>query len=358
MSDEMKFQSLDDEDFGPIALVGKGKSIPATFQAPQYSYKIQGPQRKLYNALEVYDSEERMNWIVEGILHDSALLYFAGESASGKTILGLQFCIDLLNRRNTLRWKFNEEAREQRILFLSLEMNKVEVTKRLRDMYPNLTEDERKRLLECLDIYCDGAAWQLWNTLHVAELHHIIKEGGYTGVLIDSASVSFSPQPNDSESVNKSVQNLFGMRAELNVWNAVIVHTRKPDRGNKSKPGDGSMHDIMGHSGFAQSATTILLLEPHDQESGKKPRKVEIKNAKNRFGLEGGDVVFPALIPSKESTSNGIPLQFMTNVPHILPPLPKQRPERGVGKAIGGFTMGSMLAGMDVKKILMEDDDL
>lgn len=359
MSEDMKFQSLDDEDFGPL-IVGKGRSIPASLQAPQYSYAIKGPARKIENVLDIYDSEDKIDWVINNILHDTGLVYLAGESASGKTILAIQLTMDIINGRDTLRWKFNPEAREQKVLILSLEMNRLEFNKRLRDMYPNLSEEERKVMLDRLFVYCDAPAWELWNTLHVAELHHIVKEGGYTGVLIDSASVSFAPQPNDSESVNKSIKNLYGMRAELNVWNMVIVHTRKPDRGSKAKPGDGTMHDIMGHSGFAQSASTILLLEAHEQESSSKARKVEIKNAKNRFGLVGGDVVFPALIPSKESTSNGIPLQFMTNVPHILPPMPKQRPTRdqGVGKAIGGFSMGSMLKNMDVRKILLEDDDL
>lgn len=350
MDEEIDFADFDEE---PFVAKGKAKDVPELLQAPKYTFTASAPKRRLLGFRTLRTSDQRMKFVIDDLLPDTGLLYFAGESASGKTILAIQTMIDILMRRNTLKWKFNQEVRPQRILFLSLEMNQFEVTDRLSAMYPSMSEEDDKFLEEHFITYSDFEPFEMWNTLHVAELNKIVKDGEFTGILIDSASVSFGNDMKDSEQINKSIKNLYGLRAEREIWNSVIVHTRKPDGKSNRKPGEGTMHDIMGHSGFAQSASTILLLEPYPIEEKNKgqARKVEITNAKNRFGLAGGDHRFPAMIPSKKSViEDGIPLHFMTNVPHVLPPLPKQRP----GKKPSSFGLG----GFDLATLNLGDDDL
>lgn len=348
----MNFVDFDEE---PFVVKGKGSELPKSIQAPKYTYTASRTKRRLFGFSDLLDSKERMKFVINDILPDTGLLYFGGESASGKTILAIQMMINILKREDTLRWKLNEEIRPQKILFLSLEMNRFEITERLNAMYPGMSDDDKKFLQEHFQVYCDFEPFEMWNTLHVAELNEIVKEGGFTGLLIDSASVSFANDMKEAEKINKSISNLYGMRAEREIWQAVIVHTRKPDGKSGKKPGEGTMHDIMGHSGFAQSASTILLLEPHPIDEARQgaSRKIEITNAKNRFGLLGGDQRFPAIIPSKKSVvEDGIPLGFMTNVPHVLPPIPKPRP--GEKKA----TIGFGLTGLNLSGIDLGDDDL
>lgn len=349
--EEMDFD--DDFDAEPFVTKAKGSEIPKALQAPKYTYTATSPKRRLQGFSTLRNSSERMKFVIEDILPDTGLLYWAGESASGKTILAIQSAIDMVMRRNTLRWKFNEEIRQQKILFLSLEMNSFEVTERINAMYPKMSKDDDDFLEEHFQVYSDFEPFNMWNTLHVAELNHIVKEGRFTGILIDSASVSFADQPNNAEQINTSIKNLYGMRAERGIWNSVIVHTRKPDGKANKKPGEGTMHDIMGHSGFAQSASTIMLLEPHPFDDTKPgaARKIEITNAKNRYGLSGSDIRFPAIIPSKKSVvEDGIPLHFMANVPHVLPPLPKPRP--GEKKPNGIFS------GLNLGNFKLEEDEL
>jgi hypothetical protein len=239
-------------------------------------------------------------------------------------------------------------------------MNKIEFIERIRTMYPDLSDNDLKLLGELLEVYTDFEPFELWNTFHVTELHHMMKQGGFTGCLIDSASVSFAEQPNDAAQINGSTKNLYRMRAELGVWNVVVAHTKKPQGDDrKKKPSEVSKHDLMGHSGFAQAASSILVLKGDPEKTEKAAgasQTVQITNVKDRFGLEG-DHSFPAQLPSKKRVvEEKAPLLF-TRHTHVLPPLPKPRPGQAVGEAIGTFSMTSGLAGIDLGAIL-EDDDI
>jgi hypothetical protein len=66
----MQFQSLDDEDDGDFDFMVKGPSIPKSLKAPEYTMAFKGPKREIHSMLDIYESEEKIEWIIEGVLHD------------------------------------------------------------------------------------------------------------------------------------------------------------------------------------------------------------------------------------------------------------------------------------------------
>jgi hypothetical protein len=100
----------------------------------------------------------------------------------------------------------------------------------------------------------------------------------------------------------------------------VVAHTRKPSMDMINNPENASIHELFGHSGVAQSASSIIImLEDEDQrkktiksgDAEKVEKLVHIVNAKARFGANSG--AFKTFLTSKEAVDKGEPLMFRRN---------------------------------------------
>lgn len=318
--------------------------------------------RKVSSIIEVMEDDEKLSFIIEDLLPDTGLMYIGGISGTGKTILAIQIVANIVQGRPTMAWKLGEKAVDIRALMLSLEMPKKELQLRLNHMIPDMTDDEKKIFDEFFLTYTDSEPFELWNPVHVVDLIKLIGHYKINLLLIDSASVSFGESLKDDKQVNAAIRNLYMIRSRMNVAMIIVSHTRKPPAGIVSNPEDVTINELFGHSGVAQSASSIIIVVEDEKarkaaispkaDSTKIEKVVHIINAKARFGSNAG--VYSANLTSKIDVDNGKPLQFFRNaIP--LPPMTAEQKQRA--KSIQPPTMKDTLAGIDFTHLIGDDDE-
>lgn len=277
--------------------------------------------RKTMSFVDVFDDDEKMKFIIQDILPDTGMMYLGGLSGTGKTILATQISVGITLGQPTMTWQLGDAWHDQmNVGMLSLEMGKKQLQRRLHDMYPNLSSDERKALDDRFTIYCEPEPFKLWDPIHAAELARLIKQHKISVLMIDSASVSFASSLKDDAQVNESTNNLYTIRNRLNVAMIVVAHTRKPPAGIASNPEDITLNELFGHSGVAQTGDSIIIMVEDEKarratikngDQNKTEKLVHIINAKSRFGANSG--AFKAYLTSKQAVENGEPLMFKRN---------------------------------------------
>lgn len=312
--------------------------------------------RRLSNALDVMENETKLAYLVDGILPDSGMMYIGGASGSGKTILAIQFAVDIIFGRPCMTWSLGEaiEGDEKAIIF-SLEMNELELGERLRHMYPNLNDDEKKKLKERIITYAEPEIFKLWEPAHQLEFMRTVKASGAKIQIIDSASVSFAEELTNQAQVNKSIDFLRMVRAKFNWAMVIVAHTRKPDRNIASNPAEVTLNELFGHSGVAQSASSIIIMM-EDEKQRKEiitkgidgrtvEKRVHVVNCKARFGANGG--AFVSLLTSKNDVDRGKPLMFRRHA-HAIEMTDEQRKKARSAKAPSlKETIGDAFSGID-----------
>lgn len=276
--------------------------------------------RKTSNFMEVYNSKNVIEYVIDGLLPTKGLMYIGARSGTGKTILAIQIVVDLILGRNTMSFKRGKDLKPQRILILSLEMGEEEFQARLHKMYPELTEEEQKLLAEGIEIYYEPEPFKLWTNDDAADLIGLISRLQVTGLIIDSASVSFGKSLKDDEQVNATINQLYSIRNKLKNWMIVVSHTRKLPPGIVGNMEDVTVDELFGHSGVAQSASSVLLMHHDKRDSEGKDGKnkiVYLMNPKARFAPE-----FP---PFKMYLPTASPLLFRRKDPIPLEPLSPEK---------------------------------
>jgi hypothetical protein len=314
----MAFVGSDDEE--PTPFIPKQVSPEEDLQN-RVKLTNEAGLRKITSVIDVMEDDEKLSFVIEDLLPDTGLMYIAGLSGTGKTILAIQVVGSIVLGQQPLTWRLGGAWNEDfRALILSLEMPKKELQLRLNHMYPNQSEEDRKHFLDRFLSYSEYEPFELWNPVHVLDLVKIIKARGVNLLLIDSASVSFATSLKNDEQVNESIKNLYMLRSRFNLAMIVVAHTRKPSMEMVNNPENATINELFGHSGVAQSASSIvIMLEDEEQrkmviKSGKQnetEKLVHIVNAKSRFGANSG--AFKAHLTSKDKVDKGEPLMFRRN---------------------------------------------
>lgn len=315
-----------DDDEPSFVFIPKQNNPEEDFKA-QVKATTEAGLRRMRSALDVMEDEERLKFVIQDLLPDSGLMYVGGASGTGKTILAIQLAINIALGRPTMTWRLGDAWHENfKILILSLEMNSKELQLRLNHMYPTLSDEEKKAFDSRVLTYSEPEGFQLWNPVHIVDLIRMVKAERPDLILIDSASVSFGDELTNQKQVNETLKNLYMVRARMNLSMIVVAHTRKPSIEMINNPENASLHELFGHSGVAQSASSIILmLEDEEQRKmvAKKAKNgdqdialetekiVHIVNAKARFGANSG--AFKAYLTSKQNVEKGEPLMFKRN---------------------------------------------
>ncbi len=309
------------------------------------------PNRRVYNVMEILESDCKIQFAIQGLLPTNGLMYLGARSGTGKTIAGIQMAVDLVLGRDTMTLKRGENLPQQRLIYFSLEMGKEEFKERFEAMYPKRTEEENKLLRENLLVYCDPEPFRLWTDDHAADMARMMIRGKITGQVIDTASVSFGPTLLDQEAVNKTIQNMYTLRNRLDFYQIIPCHTRKLPAGIVANLEDVTVDEIFGHSGVAQSASSVILMH-HDRkkDSSKKLEEGEklvwFMNPKARFAPEFSP--FKAVLRVN-------PLQFRRDAIELPTLTPERRKEL---KESSGQNLPNSLKGIDFGSIILEDDDI
>lgn len=324
----------------------------------QVKVTVEAGLRNVASVVDVMDDDEKLQFVIDDLLPDTGMMFIAGASGTGKTILAIQVAGDVVNGQSTMSWRLGPAWNESFVvLFLSLEMNKKELQLRLQHMYPNLTDETRKNFMDRFLCYSDFEPFELWNPVHVLDLIKLIKEYKVNMLLIDSASVSFAASLKNDEQVNQSIKNLYMLRARFNLAMVVVAHTRKPTIEMINNPANANINELFGHSGVGQSASSVIMMmedEPQRQQTIKSgdgsavEKLVHIVNAKARFGANSG--AFKAYLSSKDNVDKGEPLMFKRNaIPIEMTEEQRRKVSRKKGpdlkSTLGEIDFGSLLDG-------------
>lgn len=362
MDEEFAFAAVgpDDDDSGSMPFIPKQVS-PEQDLKNKVKLTNEAGLRNVMSAIDVMENDEKLAFVIEDVLPDTGLMFVAGASGTGKTILAIQIAGDIVNGRSTMSWRLGPAWNEDfKVLFLSLEMNMKELQLRLQHMYPKMSDDQRKTFMDRFMVYCDFEPFELWNPVHILDLVRLIKAHGINMVLIDSASVSFGTSLKNDEQVNESIKNLYMLRARFNLSMIVVAHTRKPSIEMINNPESASLHELFGHSGVAQSASSIIMmLEDEEQrkktikssEPEKFEKRVHVVNAKARFGVNSG--AFVSNLTSKENVDKGEPLMFRRNA---IPIAMTETQRRETNKKLKSSRMESIFEGVDLGSLLDGDE--
>lgn len=350
----------DDDDDGPsIAFIPK-QSNPEQDLKDKLKASSEAGLRKVLSAIDVLDDDEKLSWVLQDTLPDTGLMYIAGASGTGKTILAIQLIVNIILGRPTMTWQLGEAWHSDfKCLMLSLEMNKKELQLRLQHMCPNLNDEDRKELHKRFLTYTEPEPFEFWNSVHIVDLIRLIKEHNINLLLVDTASVSFAEELTNQKQVNDTIKNLYMLRSRLNMAMVVVAHTKKPQMETVNNPETASLHQLFGHSAIANSASSIILmLEDEDSRKGtvksEKPEEVEklvhIVNAKARFGANSG--AFKAHLTSKKAVDNGEPLMFRRNAI----PIPMTDEQRRKANKAPEMNLKSIMADTDFGSFLDGDE--
>jgi hypothetical protein len=336
------------------------KQVSPEDQEKQIVDSIAGA-RRLSNMFDVMENEVKLSYLVDVLLPDSGLMYIAGISGSGKTILAMQLLVSILFNEPCMTWRMGDAISEDiKVLMFSLEMNDLELAERGRHMFSCLSDDQKKSFKERFITYSEPEPFKLWEPAHQLEFIRTVKASGASVQLIDSASVSFGEELTNQAQVNKTLDFLRMIRAKYNWAQIIVAHTRKPDRTIASAPEEATLNELFGHSGVAQSASSIIVMmedEPQRKDVIKRgldqkeiEKKVHIINAKVRFGANGG--AFVAHLTSKNDVDAGQPLMFKRNaIPIAMTDSQKQKArskkDNSINEALATIDLGSLLGDDD-----------
>lgn len=344
--DQMDF-NLDEEDDDEVdEVVAK---VSPTIAEGESALSLSLPNRRLYNVEEILETDEKIEYAIQGLLPTNGLMYVGARSGTGKSLLAIQMAVDLVLGRDTMTLKRGENLPQQRLIYFSLEMGKLEFKERFEDMYPNRTEEEKKLLRENLLVYCDPEPFRLWQDDHAADMVRLASRAKITGQVIDTASVSFGSTLTNQEEVNKTIENMYVLRNRIGFYQIIPCHTRKLQAGVVANLEDITVDEVFGHSGVAQSASSVLLMHTDKKKDSTKNLKegekiVWLMNPKARFA--------PEFAPFKMVLRTD-PLQFRRDAIELPPMTPKQRQ---AAKSSNTSTMADAMKVIDFGNLVEEDD--
>lgn len=355
----------DDDDGIPLsAFIPKQVSPEENFKN-KVKLTTEAGIRRVSNIIDIMESETKLRFLIEGLLPETGLMYIGGLSGTGKTILACQVVASIVRGQPCMTWQLGEAGHDVTAMMLSLEMNEVELQGRAESMFANFPEEDKKLLKDRFLTYTEPEPLELWNPVHILDLFKMVRHHGVNLLLIDSASVSFASSLKDDAQVNESIKNLFMMRSRLNLTMIVVAHTRKPPAGIVSNPEDVTLNELFGHSGVAQSASSIVIMVEDDKArkatikngTAKKDEKlVHIVNAKSRFGANSG--AFKAHLTSEEGVEKGEPLMFRRNaIPIAMTDEAKAKAKATKVPDLAQVMKDAFADGLDFGSTLLGEDD-
>lgn len=250
----------------------KSEETKEPLEEGEFKYRIQGFMTHFKNT-------DRVEWIIPGLLHNSASLFFVGKASSLKTALATELGINLALQRSILSWQ-NQAERPLKLMMWSLEMSGPEVVERQEVIVKRHTEEELKQLEQNFLIYSDPEPMRLFIPDEAARFKEAVLDNKPDGIILDSASMAFSPNMSDEEQVKKSTRFLQGLRHQHNFFSITIHHPRKDLNGVKTQR--MSLSDLFGSQAMENSATTVIGIQKHEKKPDE-PQKLDLLHLKTRF---------------------------------------------------------------------------
>jgi hypothetical protein len=225
----------------------------------------------------------RIEWIIPGVLGNKGLMYLVGPTGIGKTTLAFNLGISIaLSKKAWLGYEIEQRERAERIYVASHEMNSAELTEFLQPMSNNMTVDELEHLEEHFKTRATGQAVALDDERNQKAYETRLREGGFTGFILDTLGASTKTSLQDETGARKIADWIDRLRQQLGIWCIVIAHPRKVPAGVKNYR--FSIDDAYGSRVFGDRANTVFIMQ-------RSKGGVEFDSVKTRF-LGGTSTLF------------------------------------------------------------------
>jgi hypothetical protein len=234
-------------------LVGLVSSI-RTKKAAQYEVS---ESSGIYRLKDFLKTKIKLKWIIPGLLPVAGSGLIFGPSAVGKSTFTLRMLIAIATgAERFLDW---EIEREQKVLFISLEMPHDELDLFIQDM--NLSEAELEKLQENFFIWPIGHAYPFDTKDQQIELLKYVDQFGIELVTIDSLGVSTYGSISNQDDMKRLFSFLNeDLRKARGCGYFLIHHPRKPGVSDVRKPQD--FYDAYGDTYIINNAQTVINLNP------------------------------------------------------------------------------------------------
>lgn len=226
------------------------------------------------------EQSEPFEWVVEGLLLKQGLLYIMGDTGVGKSTLALNMVARLALKSETVVGFDVTATKDQKILYITQEMNGTQVGQFQTIMEKTLHPD----VLDTLEdsVHFLHSPEKKIDTEEGRDFYEdIFSVGDYTGVVLDTVGASIASSLSKEEAVRPVVDWIDRIRAKYNIWVTVLAHPRKPQQG--ARKGDRIAEDLYGSRLLGDRADTSIFL------SNGKNGTLVLSGLKTRF--TGGNTV-------------------------------------------------------------------
>lgn len=211
------------------------------------------PRLKVYSYAEFMNTDVKLEWVVEGLIHRKGLAMLSGPPDVGKSQLSIRFAEKLALGKSFLNWQI---TKPMRTLMVSMEMPHEE----LHYLMNNMQFKQDELLNENMYVLPLGYSIRLGNKAAQAELAAVVEEFRPDGIIFDSFGVGIGDDLNSEkvildalDFVHKTLRGGYGCF----VW--FIHHNRKPQPGNKAPK---KLEDLFGSQYIGAALTTAMGLWP------------------------------------------------------------------------------------------------
>jgi archaellum biogenesis ATPase FlaH len=260
--------------YGTIAKARGNKLLQAELQ--------QEPTTEIYRYSDFMKSSIKLKWAIEGLLPVAGSMIIAGKPGVGKSTFALRLGMALaLGDEYFLNWKI---VTQQRVLFVSLEMQYAELKQFLLEM--NTSEETGAILQEYFHIWPIGYAYPFDVPDQQPELLKFIDRHKIDLVIIDSLGLSMYGSTKNDDDV-KRLNSFFNedVRSARNCGYMFIHHDRK--KGIEDVKSVPELDDLFGSRYIGANAQTVAILA---QKKSSPRLHVHIIKTRMTVGAEEFDV--------------------------------------------------------------------
>lgn len=200
-----------------------------------------------YTLHDILHHTEKLEWILPGWLHETGFMIVTGALGVGKTQFLMQMGTQLVSHHDFLG-KSPHKKREERILFWSLEMDKVSLQYIVQHQAKKWTKDLDHSRLFVND-----------EEMPLMKMENFISERGITILMLDSISEILETGGTDqNEKARAAMRWLKKIRRRYRIAVVAIHHNRKASDGNRKKP--STIDDLYGSFYFGKDTDTVINL--------------------------------------------------------------------------------------------------
>jgi len=250
---------------------------------------------------ELKEQEVYVDWLIPGILQRQGLLLISGKPGVGKTQLMIQMLMCQAIGKPMFHWEITQP---RKVMFVSMEMNVVELKVIHQEMDSVLTDDERALLQENFRFVPIGQSLLFDSDTDRAKILRMLDR--YKPEISSFDSLSKTTKAALDETNSKAVMDFADeMRFNYDTTVGLIHHNRKAQVGNR-RPKE--LDDIYGSFYLTANPTTVMNMWTNDKSMdielsfpkvrlAKQPKKLHIMRQPR--GLVFEEIAPNALIREK-----------------------------------------------------------